>query len=435
MRDFNQQDHNLIASLIADPDFKKLQTWNQHVNTFQLNSMQEMNHSRMIQWVLDPREAHSLGTWPLSYLLNACWVLAMDQPENERQEFFQDNTINPLYISQMNLQNMVSFVEYSTQDNGRIDLLLVCQDEKLAIIIENKIGAGETKGQLNNYTDWGAQNLSGYRKLYLHMDYYEKWDGAEGNQWLKISYDWLIELLDQSKDMPSVPARVSSMINDYYLELTGEEQDKDEYFKQVKPAANKLVKKHGAALAVMASKGLMSITDQEYLRDIQGDLGSNARLLNLYHQNVPAMDLLLQWDRYIEVDDYLTNNIDNIETGYSKNHISINFDGWKKFQITYDGTWSLYLYFQANKPNKDHLEGADLTLDLKLQFEKSNFNTDYCGLVETIWKRCTGQICNIGNIAKSKSFRLERDIELDRHEILRLANKYIDLIESVVKSN
>ena len=35
---FTREESDLINHLISDPDFKKVQLWNQHVNGFELNS-------------------------------------------------------------------------------------------------------------------------------------------------------------------------------------------------------------------------------------------------------------------------------------------------------------------------------------------------------------------------------------------------------------
>jgi len=432
--DFTREEHDLINHLISDPDFKKLQLWNQDVNAFQLNSMRETNHSRMIEWVLNPRESHCLGTGPLTWLLNTCWKVAMDQDEEERPDFFQEGYATPLHVSQMNLQGSVFFHEHDAGEYGYIDLLVMCPEEKLAIVVENKYGANETKGQLQRYKRWGEENLKGYNVLYLHMDGYEKWDGAQSYQWLKVSYDWLIEILKEAKDNESVPVRVTQLIEDYYHTLAELDLDEDEYFSQVKPAIFNLVKAHAKALEVMTDKDLVYIDDKTYISIMVGNQTKNSRLLSLYYQNYTAINQLIGWDSYVELEEYLHSNINGLDVEIGPDFISVHLSKWHSLQNDEARKWSLYLNFYNSKPIEDSEVEVEPTFDLKLQFVKSNFNSDCSDKLARVWAGFGDETFNLENINKTKSLRLESNMRRDKESMCKVVAKYIDNIESHIES-
>ena len=431
---FTREESDLINHLISDPDFKKVQLWNHEVNAFQLNAMRETNHSRMIGWILNPRESHGLGTWPLTWLLNACWKEAMDQDEDVRPDFYQKNYANPLHISQMNLQGSVFFHEYDAGEYGYIDLLVLCPEEKLAIIVENKYGANETKGQLQRYSKWGRKNLKGYNVLYLHMDGYEKWDGAKSDQWLKISYDWLIEVLEEAKNSESMPVRIYQLIEDYYHTLVGQDLNEDEYYSQVKPAIYTLVKSHRDALELMAKKGLHQIEDKTFISIMLQDQTQDSRLLNLYYQNCAAIDLLIGTESGEELQEYLCSNIKGINVEFGAKHISAHSNKWHSLQVDTDGKWSLYLSFYNSKLLEGEGKGRESTFDLKLRFIKSNYSGHSADKLEKVWGGLGGGIFNLKQINKSKSIHLESNIKKDEDVMLKVVTKYIDAIETYMGS-
>ena len=427
---FTREESDLINHLISDPDFKKVQLWNQHVNGFELNSMRETNHSRMIGWMLNPRESHGLGTWPLTWLLNTCWKKAMDQDEDLRPDFYQEDYANPSHVSQMNLQGSVFMLEHATDKYGQIDLLVMCPEEKLAIVVENKYGANETKGQLKRYGKWGDKNLKDYNVLYLHMDGYEKWDGAQRHQWLKISYDWLIEVLEEAKSNVNVPSRVSRIIEDYYHTLVELDLIEDGYFSQVKPAVYKLIKTHDKALKVMIDKELPLIEDKTYISMMVESQASDTRLLSLYYQNKIAINLLIGWDLYDEIEDYLHSKIKGIDVEFGSNFISVHLGKWHSLQNNVEGKWSLYLNFYDSKPIENSGIEVEPTFDLRLQFVKSNFSSDSSDKLEKVWAGFGDKAFNLENINKTKSLPLEGSISRDKENMCKLVAKYIDKIES-----
>ncbi len=120
MLSINEQ--QLVNAMIADPDIEKLAKWNQTSSAFDLLSVNEMGHSSLIAWLLNPRDSHELGNYGLRVLLNSCWQEAIEQ---DRTPDFFDDQYQPLTFNQWNFNNATFLIEHDTNGFGRIDILVL----------------------------------------------------------------------------------------------------------------------------------------------------------------------------------------------------------------------------------------------------------------------------------------------------------------------
>lgn len=126
-------------------------------------------HSAMLASLLNPNGSHGAG----------CVFL----------DLFMEHVVTPLVKGESSNGNSFSFdmansktkVEYQIGDKtndfeegGRIDILIENEDSKKAIIIENKIYAGDQKKQLYRYYKFAEKYGPGnYILLYLTLDGHE----------------------------------------------------------------------------------------------------------------------------------------------------------------------------------------------------------------------------------------------------------------------
>ena len=123
-------------------------------------------------------------------------VLGIETSEVRTHSAFLASLLNPngnhgvgnafldAFVSEMNLgglqldtTNAQVNVEHVTSD-GRIDILIFDNNKK-AIIIENKIYAGDQPEQLKRYDDYAKQQFTnGYRLLYLTLDGHKPSEGS-----------------------------------------------------------------------------------------------------------------------------------------------------------------------------------------------------------------------------------------------------------------
>ena len=111
--------------------------------------------------------------------------------------FVREMNIGDLQLDTTNSQVRV---EYVTGD-GRIDILIYDNNKK-AIIIENKIYAGDQYEQLKRYDDYAKQQFTkGYRLLYLTLDGHKPSEDStkdlEDNQYLRLAYNNNMNVCDE----------------------------------------------------------------------------------------------------------------------------------------------------------------------------------------------------------------------------------------------
>ena len=106
---------------------------------------------------------------------------------------FLDAFVNAMHYEELQLNTKESSVdvEYDT-GNGRIDIL-ISDNNKKAIIIENKIYAGDQPEQMKRYYDYAKSEFTnGFRLLYLTLDGHnpskESTDELQTNQFNRLAY-------------------------------------------------------------------------------------------------------------------------------------------------------------------------------------------------------------------------------------------------------
>ncbi|MBR5651422.1 MAG: PD-(D/E)XK nuclease family protein [Bacteroidales bacterium] len=138
-------------------------------------------------------------------------VLGLETSEVQTHSAFLASLLNPdgnhgvgsafldAFVREMNLEdlqldttNSQVKVEHVTGD-GRIDILIFDNNKK-AIIVENKIYAGDQPEQLKRYDDYAKQQFTnGYRLLYLTLDGHkpskDSTKDLKDNQYLRLAYN------------------------------------------------------------------------------------------------------------------------------------------------------------------------------------------------------------------------------------------------------
>ena len=146
-------------------------------------------------------------------------VLGLETSEVRTHSAFLASLLNPngnhgvgnafldAFVREMNLEdlqldttNSQVKVEHVTSD-GRIDILIFDHNKK-AIIIENKIYAGDQPEQLKRYDDYAKQQFTnGYRLLYLTLDGHKPSKDSTKDlndyQYFRLAYDKNVNISDE----------------------------------------------------------------------------------------------------------------------------------------------------------------------------------------------------------------------------------------------
>lgn len=129
----------LTRFVIANDDLERLESMVDAFNIFEALGVarQELRHSDFLAFLLDPRQPHGLGDRFLKRFLQR----ALD-------EFAGQAPVTSVGIELLSLDSMIPY-----RERQNIDVLLLDETQRIAVIIENKIGSGEHSSQLRRYRE------------------------------------------------------------------------------------------------------------------------------------------------------------------------------------------------------------------------------------------------------------------------------------------
>lgn len=172
----------LEALLIDNPDLEQLKALLDQFNIFEAVGVvrQELRHSDFLAFLLDPSQPHGLGDTFATHLLQQ--VLREGAPHHI--------PITPLDLDLWELDTIEVRREWRN-----IDILLLDEAHRIAIIVENKVGSSEHSEQLQRYWQIVEQQFPTWHILGLYLT--PDGDPASDERYLTLSYDVIHSLLSQ----------------------------------------------------------------------------------------------------------------------------------------------------------------------------------------------------------------------------------------------
>lgn len=202
MIDNNQSKLNKLANLLKDRQaFDSINEYTSNFNVFTTLGIKnnELKHSNMLAFLLNPDEKHGLDDELIKYLLN--YYIEQFPPNKE--------------VISLLLKDFKD--AYILREYKHIDLLIVSEASKIIIAIENKIWSSESNDQLNRYQETLRNDfpINEYNHYYFFLSPYGS--EATNNDWYNISYSEIINFIEKSlvtkKD--SINDFMESFINQY----------------------------------------------------------------------------------------------------------------------------------------------------------------------------------------------------------------------------
>ncbi len=171
----------LEAFLVGNADLERLEAMLGRFNIFEAIGVvrQELRHSDLLAFLLDPRSSHRMGDAFVKRLLQR--ALATDKAVRA--------SVTPLELELWSLDR----VEVRREWN-HIDMLLLDEEHKLAVIVENKIGTGEHSGQLRRYYEVVEQHHPGWQIVGLYLTPIGEAPSHQG--YLAVDYGSVAEVMD-----------------------------------------------------------------------------------------------------------------------------------------------------------------------------------------------------------------------------------------------
>lgn len=182
-----------LKKLILDDNFTSVQNMvNEEVNLMNILriSHKELQHSNFLAWLFDPKETHGLGDYFLKEFIKLYYK------ENEYQNL--GNTDKNLSVFDF-VRLDFSDIEIK-REHKNIDLLILSEKNKFCILIENKIFASESKGQLTKYRKQIEKDYPDFKyKIYIYLSLEEQEISEEEQRfYIKFTYDHIVKLITES---------------------------------------------------------------------------------------------------------------------------------------------------------------------------------------------------------------------------------------------
>ena len=182
-----------------DPDLAELERLLAEFNLFRLLGLggAEETHSRILAWLLNPRENHRLGTAFLNRFLAATTDLDRADADGSAAQVQR---------------------EWQGQ-RGRLDLLILDEGQQFLCAIENKVYSGEHSQQLTRYRRALENRYPDFTRRYLFLSPRGTLarDAAERKHWQSVDYRIVCQLVDETAQdfADSISAEALAFLRQY----------------------------------------------------------------------------------------------------------------------------------------------------------------------------------------------------------------------------
>lgn len=236
--------------ILYNPELEKLEAMLSEFNLFETLNMvnNELRHSSMLSWLMNPNENHGLG----SYFIH-----------NFLKQVIIDNKSSIDNLSIFDIENM-DYGEVEIQKEWKnIDILVVINEmrKQYVFVIENKIKTSEHDNQLSRYYSEVENAYPKAEKIYIYLTP----DNADASEetWISFNYSSIADLLDNILQyrIESLGENIYSFIKQYIHILKRYLVGQSE----IEKICNQIYKKHKAALDIIF----------EFRPDIQNEISAH----------------------------------------------------------------------------------------------------------------------------------------------------------------
>lgn len=244
----------------------------ENVNIFKILNIErtEIRHSRFLAWLLDSKGTHDLNDLILKRFLQKI--------SDKNKDIRFDKNLN---YNSFEVQTEVKI------EKGYIDILLVSKEEKIVIVIENKIESNE-----HEVGDSGKTQTEFYRekieKIYKSEGYTCKYiylsaqgEKTSSNEWTDIDYQVIYDILNEVLENERLKIPVKQLIENYLEILKTTDYVEDKKFND---ACTEFFKKYKDCWKIIETKANID-KDVKYLYDEIKNYLSNENKINLFFQN------------------------------------------------------------------------------------------------------------------------------------------------------
>ncbi len=196
---------------------------------------QEIRHSNFLAWLLNPAESHGLGQLFLRAVL---MDILREAPRDNRP-------MSPVDLDGTDLGGVRVEREWRN-----IDLLIVADDPKIVIAIENKVHSGEHSRQLERYEETVGRKFPQHRKMFVFLT--REGDEPSRRIWTSYSYRQLHAALDRCRKLNGdAIGGDTGVFLDHYLRIVRSRFMDDE---EINELCERIYRNHRQALDLIFEK-------------------------------------------------------------------------------------------------------------------------------------------------------------------------------------
>ncbi len=189
MEDFLEK-QKAIEDLLMDMEiFEQIETKLSNFNAFETLGIvnAEIRHSNVLAWLLNPKENHGLGDVFIKKLIQTL--------------FYQNkNTILKSNVTLFDI-SLMDYYDFNIRREWKnIDILAISEENKLVLVIENKVWSKESNNQLKKYFDIVHKEFSEYNKVFIFLTPYGDAPSDEEN-WISFDYKNVFDILQKSIEL------------------------------------------------------------------------------------------------------------------------------------------------------------------------------------------------------------------------------------------
>jgi hypothetical protein len=237
----------------------------------------EIRHSNFLAFILDPAESHGQGQIFLKAVLMD--LLKKASPGGR--------PLSPIDLDGTDLRGVEVRREWK-----HIDLLILCQEPRLCVVIENKIGSKEGPDQLSRYEATVKQHYPGVRPLYVYLTLDSEVPSEDA--WMSYSHADIHRVLTRVRETNGNAIGDDVLVFlDHYLSLLGTRFMND---KEIDELCRKIYKNHRQALDLIWER--VGTPESGVLADVANVLEEDPRW-HMFYQRGKLTDFLpkawLEW--------------------------------------------------------------------------------------------------------------------------------------------
>ena len=204
----------------------------------------EISHSSFIAWMLNTDESHGLGNFTLKKLLEILVYYGEKKISKQNK-----GLVNSIILSDFQLNDVLVTTEKSIPKAGRLDIYIEAKvfipsdgkEQRLFIVLENKVNAKEGKGQTEKYYDY----FEGVRKgddiyLYVYLTPLSslalselKEPECSCKEFIQINYQSIADFIIKKALKRELTDRTRFILSEYSLSLSQPSIEEDTNKKEI----------------------------------------------------------------------------------------------------------------------------------------------------------------------------------------------------------